>query len=188
MFWIIFVSPTLGTQKVNALDRHSDTPLSWAARSGHLDAVREDPATKHAKIFGEFHFFTTKKRVSIGRCSWPDLNKIQGRKYREMHFFQFSCFRRGCNKESCLHKMICLFPRSRSSSSIGQIPCWSLGYRPWSTGGFGGWFKSSNAWSIPFLVNIQKISTLSWSFTVKRSDTVVQVVSCNILKHQLLWC
>lgn len=62
MFWIIFVSPTLGTRKVNALDRHSDTPLSWAARSGHLDAVREDPATKHGKIFGEVSFFSQQKK------------------------------------------------------------------------------------------------------------------------------
>ncbi|OLP83531.1 Ankyrin repeat and sterile alpha motif domain-containing protein 1B [Symbiodinium microadriaticum] len=26
---------------INALDRHSDSPLSWAARSGHLDAVKK---------------------------------------------------------------------------------------------------------------------------------------------------
>ena len=62
MFGIIFVSPTLGTRKVNALDRHSDTPLSWAARSGHLDAVGEDPATKRAKIFWEFHGFSPPKK------------------------------------------------------------------------------------------------------------------------------
>lgn len=114
-FWIILVSPTLGTRKVNALDRHSDTPLSWAARSGHLDAVREDPATKHAKIFGDAvgQISTRYKGESIGRCifsSFLVLGEVA--------------------KESCLHKMICLFPRSRSSSSIGQIPCWSLGYRP----------------------------------------------------------
>jgi len=55
-------SPTLGTRKVNALDRHSDTPLSWAARSGHLDAVGEDPATKDGKIFGKFHGFSQPKK------------------------------------------------------------------------------------------------------------------------------
>ena len=27
-------------RQINALDRHSDSPLSWAARSGHLDAAR----------------------------------------------------------------------------------------------------------------------------------------------------
>ena len=55
-------SPTLRTRKVNALDRHSDTPLSWAARSGHLDAVGQDPATKHGKKLEMFFPFCTTKK------------------------------------------------------------------------------------------------------------------------------
>ena len=113
-FWIIFVSPTLGTRKVNALDRHSDTPLSWAARSGHLDAVREDPATKHAKIFWDVSFFHNR------RCSWPDLNKIQGRKYKEMHFFQFSCFRRGCKKKVASIKWYACFQGQEAHRVSGR--------------------------------------------------------------------
>ena len=53
--------------------------------------------------------------------------------------------------------MIYLFPRSRSSSSIGQIPCWSLGCR-WSTG--GGRVQIQQSLKYPMSCQHQKISTL----------------------------